>query len=216
MSESKTGCIVMLTFVMLGCGIAEPVAPETTTAAAQVIGDPCLAACYQNYFACTRQCARGAVDPDCSCPEQLGDCTLACPGGDNDGDGVLNGADNCPTTANADQADCDSDGIGDVCDSQNARYEAVTGDRTCWTDKDTHLPHLYITFEHHVEHQERDISSCHAPDRWVGHVADSNDCEGASPDDQICCLGLRTSISRLGDDPNLWCSDAVRDHNFCH
>jgi hypothetical protein len=35
---------------------------------------------------------------------------------DLDGDGVPNGLDNCPTTPNADQADEDSDGVGDVCD----------------------------------------------------------------------------------------------------
>jgi len=35
---------------------------------------------------------------------------------DNDGDGVPNGSDNCPDTANVDQADLDTDGIGDVCD----------------------------------------------------------------------------------------------------
>lgn len=35
---------------------------------------------------------------------------------DSDGDGVGDGYDNCPTVANADQADGDSDDIGDVCD----------------------------------------------------------------------------------------------------
>ncbi|WP_417800780.1 thrombospondin type 3 repeat-containing protein [Tenacibaculum sp.] len=35
--------------------------------------------------------------------------------GDEDGDGVLNGVDNCPNTANPDQADADGNGIGDVC-----------------------------------------------------------------------------------------------------
>ena len=34
---------------------------------------------------------------------------------DIDGDGIADGADNCPTIANADQADSNSDGIGDVC-----------------------------------------------------------------------------------------------------
>ncbi|MDX2200843.1 MAG: thrombospondin type 3 repeat-containing protein [Phycisphaerae bacterium] len=36
---------------------------------------------------------------------------------DDDGDGVINAADNCPTTPNADQADADGDGFGDVCDN---------------------------------------------------------------------------------------------------
>ncbi|MGE3311659.1 MAG: thrombospondin type 3 repeat-containing protein [Limisphaerales bacterium] len=35
---------------------------------------------------------------------------------DGDDDGVSDSADNCPTTANADQADTDGDGLGDACD----------------------------------------------------------------------------------------------------
>jgi hypothetical protein len=36
---------------------------------------------------------------------------------DPDGDGKPYACDNCPTTANADQADLDADGLGDVCDA---------------------------------------------------------------------------------------------------
>ena len=36
---------------------------------------------------------------------------------DADGDEVLDGVDNCPDQPNADQADLDDDGLGDVCDS---------------------------------------------------------------------------------------------------
>jgi TolB protein len=35
---------------------------------------------------------------------------------DTDGDGVIDGSDNCPDAANADQADTDGDGTGDACD----------------------------------------------------------------------------------------------------
>jgi hypothetical protein len=36
---------------------------------------------------------------------------------DADGDGIPDSIDNCPASANANQADADHDGIGDVCDS---------------------------------------------------------------------------------------------------
>ena len=41
---------------------------------------------------------------------------------DSDGDGIVDTADNCPSTYNPDQADRDGDGIGDVCD--NCRLNA--------------------------------------------------------------------------------------------
>ncbi len=38
---------------------------------------------------------------------------------DDDQDGIENGEDNCPNDSNADQADSDGDGLGDVCDNDD-------------------------------------------------------------------------------------------------
>ena len=53
-------------------------------------------------------------------------------GTDTDGDGVIDAEDNCPNTANTDQADSDGDGVGDVCDNcpnvSNLGQEDLDGD----------------------------------------------------------------------------------------
>ena len=58
-----------------------------------------------------------------------------CAGGeflpDNDNDGVLDEDDNCPLTANADQADNDNDGIGDVCDDDDDNDGILDIDDNC-------------------------------------------------------------------------------------
>jgi hypothetical protein len=44
---------------------------------------------------------------------------LFLPPADSDGDGIADGIDNCPVIPNADQADNDSDGLGDACDDDD-------------------------------------------------------------------------------------------------
>jgi Ca2+-binding RTX toxin-like protein len=44
---------------------------------------------------------------------------------DSDGDGLTDGADNCPTTANPDQADSDMNGAGDACDPIDSDGDGV-------------------------------------------------------------------------------------------
>lgn len=56
---------------------------------------------------------------------------------DQDSDGVLDAADNCPSAANADQADTDSDGLGDVCDQTVAPADGATDNQTASSTPET-------------------------------------------------------------------------------
>ena len=50
---------------------------------------------------------------------------------DDDNDGVLDVNDNCPIIANADQADNDNDGEGDVCDADDDNDGILDTDDIC-------------------------------------------------------------------------------------
>lgn len=67
---------------------------------------------------------------------------------DSDLDGISDSVDNCTIIANTDQSDFDSDGVGDVCDSNNSAFTAISGD---WNDSATWeggiIPSLYDDIE---------------------------------------------------------------------
>ena len=58
-------------------------------------------------------------------------CTYACGTVDQDGDGVLDVADNCPKTPNPAQEDLDDDGEGDACDAQTCGNGALEPGEEC-------------------------------------------------------------------------------------
>jgi len=67
-------------------------------------------------------CDAGALNPACAriearFTEKTGGVPLPCTIRDADGDGVEDGADNCPAQANPEQSDGDGDAVGDACDN---------------------------------------------------------------------------------------------------
>jgi pectate lyase len=54
--------------------------------------------------------------------------TDATPVADSDADGVRDWCDNCPTVANADQADRDSDQVGNACDPESVTFTSIAGE----------------------------------------------------------------------------------------
>ena len=113
---------------------------------------------------CVGQCARGCNDPE------LGGAFTTCEnwlkenGVQGDTDGVDNWIDNCVCKNNANQADCDDDGKGNVCDTLNGVFQAVDRWRACASDRDDHVGYFEIEVTEH--RQYNDISSCNSAPRW--------------------------------------------------
>ncbi|MFQ5424860.1 MAG: thrombospondin type 3 repeat-containing protein [Phycisphaerae bacterium] len=71
----------------------------------------------------------GTADCNDGCPNDPnkiapGVCGCGTPDTDTDSDGVADCNDNCPAVANADQADSDGNGVGDVCEPPPAGQPA--------------------------------------------------------------------------------------------
>ncbi|WP_395377747.1 hypothetical protein [Marinicella sp. W31] len=143
--------------------------------------------------------------------EPIDPCRFGLPN-DCDRDGILDHVDNCEVRFNPDQADCDSDGQGNVCDNQNANYQRSGGEKTCFIDKDRHL--FDFDLEHFVKQRWVDVSSCGAPDRYTDRIATQRSCSNGTSTRHCCRTKLWHSIQSFGDDPNFWC-DRVNTHNTC-
>jgi hypothetical protein len=99
-------------------------------------GCPNGAACLQEGdVASVGLCHRdhGVCVTDADCPPEV-DCLLepiVPASADNDGDGIPDVLDNCPTTSNTDQVDLDEDSVGDACDLQLCGNGIIELDEPC-------------------------------------------------------------------------------------
>jgi hypothetical protein len=126
----------------------------TVPAAAQFVEDDCSIAC--------------TFQSDCNTPCQDNGQWMTCGfqgicNSDPDADGV-HWNDNCPYHYNPNQANCDGDSQGDVCDAEDSNYQQVTQNQPC-----------YIVDRGHFGYRDQrlfeeayfvDQSSCGKPAQW--------------------------------------------------
>jgi hypothetical protein len=134
----------------------------------------CAYNCYPESL-CTMSCTDGGGESNCG---NYGVCNP-----DPDADNLPYYLDNCPVDYNPNQADCDGDGVGDVCDSQDATYVVVEA-RNCWIRNRVHAWGSDTTWYSEVRYH--DTSSCGSPDWWAKLTEDKRDCVGTY-DSYDCC-----------------------------
>ncbi len=102
---------------------------------------------------------------------------------DADGDGTEDGADNCPLVANADQADADEDGNGDVCDLCWGQDDAGDNDSDGYCEDADNCP-----FDANPNQMDTDVDGvgdvCELDSDEDGVIDDNDNCPTRANADQ--------------------------------
>lgn len=156
--------------------------PVVIAEARPIGGDPPLPYCSSIcgdpsncYFAC-----QAANHQEMRCDQYNGH-----PTNDSDGDGILNGPDNCDCHSNPNQADCDQDGKGNACDNVISDWQPASNAMACEIDVDTH----FLSWTIEVWGKQTYVTNC-----AVGSCVDlvkmsSSSCLGTPsiPNSEACC-----------------------------
>ena len=122
---------------------------------------------------------------------------------DSDGDGITNSLDNCPSTANSDQADADGDGVGDVCDNcketANSNQIDTDGDgsgNACDDDDDNDgVPDTQDAFPTNAQ------ESVDSDGDGIGDEQDPDaDNDGIADEDDNCIIVANTDQADMDND----------------
>ena len=98
----------------------------------------CVQGCIDQYEECSSSCSQ------CFCQDDYNACTAYCETSDWDEDGITEPNDNCPDDYNPNQADCDSDGAGDVCDPDDANWVEIENIGPCDWDGDLYFDAVVV------------------------------------------------------------------------
>ena len=118
---------------------------------------------------------------------------------DTDGDGWVDQADNCPATANANQADLDNDDVGDVCDADKDGDGISIPDDNCPNDLNP-----WVSFSWNDYDEDGCLDET---------MDDDDDDDGVLDVNDACLLGERNWIDEAAtmDHDNDGCVDATED-----
>ena len=113
----KKACLSLLLLASVGCLEEEEVDPDIGESVAAVEPGFCSGICHYN-TSCETVCLTHPGFEEITCGD-YGRCESL---QDIDGDGIQAQNDNCAFTYNPNQANCDGDARGDVCDDENGTW----------------------------------------------------------------------------------------------